>query len=58
MILSRRFPFFSARDDMHSLAEILHIVGVNTLEDAAGRLMRIITVKGYAGNAPLVSMYL
>jgi len=44
-ILTRIYPFFEASDDIHALAEIVHIVGKRPLQLAANRVNRCFKVR-------------
>jgi len=44
-ILTRIYPFFEASDDIHALAEIVHIVGKRPLQLAANRVNRCFKIR-------------
>jgi cell division control protein 7 len=44
-ILTRIYPFFEASDDIHALAEIVHIVGKRAVQLAANRVNRCFKVR-------------
>ena len=55
-ILTRRLRFFESQTDFHCLAEIVHIVGVQSIRKAALRLNRRFSVKRYNAMHYLVSL--
>lgn len=50
-LLSSRYPFFNAKDDVTALAQIIAIFGVESIKRAATRLSKVLTTS--ANHQPI-----